>query len=168
MPERARILLVEDDDDLRRMLSVTLGRLAHVHTARDGEEALTWLRTSPAPDVIVSDVMMPRVGGIELARALKHDQRLSGIPLVLLSAATDPKTVVTGINAGARQYLTKPFKSADLESRVKKLLALRAGEKVAGAGAEPERTVASDVSLDELPFDLDIDVVPFDEMTSTG
>ncbi len=161
MTERARILVVEDDDALRRMLCASLSRIAPVATARDGAEALAWLAASEPPDLIVSDVMMPRVTGLDLARAVKGDARLRDVPLLFLSAVTSSKGVVDGINAGARQYVTKPFKSGDLEERVKRLLARRA------PAVQAEAIRSEEISLDELELALALDEMEGDEPSAT-
>jgi len=112
------ILVVEDDDALRRMLTIALGRLAQVIAVASASEALTHLTTQPPPAVIVTDVMMPGITGLELAKSVRKMPHLSHVPIVMLSAKSAPSDVVVGINAGARHYVTKPFRSSDLESKI--------------------------------------------------
>jgi len=121
---RPRILIVEDDQDLLRMMQRMLGAIADVVTATDGEQALSTLRTGPAPDLLITDWMMPKKDGLTLVKEMKQDERLKGIPVVILTAKTGPRDVIAGINSGARHYLTKPFKPDDLISKVKKVLHL--------------------------------------------
>jgi len=94
-------------------------------TAIDGQDALEKARSGPPPDVIVTDVMMPRMDGIALARQLKTEPRLAQVPVVMLTAKTGPRDVIAGINAGARFYVTKPFKTEELIAKVRKALGHR-------------------------------------------
>ncbi len=116
------VLVVEDDADLRRMLVKMLGATYTVYEATDGADALDMLGAILPPDLIVTDVMMPNVDGFMLIRRIKAHKALSRIPIVFLTAKTSAKDVVEGINAGARHYLTKPFKLADLSAKVTKIL----------------------------------------------
>jgi CheY-like chemotaxis protein len=120
-----KILVVEDDADLLVMMKTMLKSVGEVTLAKDGQEAYDLLRQGFRPDVIVTDVMMPRMDGITLAKTLKKDPSIGNIPLVMLTAKSGPLDMITGINAGARHYITKPFKAADLIDKVKKALAQR-------------------------------------------
>jgi CheY-like chemotaxis protein len=117
-----KILVVEDDGDLLIMIKTMLQSTGEVTLARDGQEALDLLKNGFKPDVIVTDLMMPRMDGLTLAKTLKGDANVGNIPLVMLTAKTGPMDMITGINAGARHYVTKPFKAADLIDKVKKAL----------------------------------------------
>jgi CheY-like chemotaxis protein len=121
---RPKILVVEDEEDVRAMVSRILGTFGEVTTARDGNEALTMLGAGPTPDVIVTDLMMPRMDGLSLAKELKKVPHLSRVPVVMLTARSRPGDMIEGINAGARSYVTKPFKADDLIAKVKKALGL--------------------------------------------
>ncbi|MFO0683815.1 MAG: response regulator [Sandaracinus sp.] len=116
------ILVVEDDDDLRRMLVTTLAKLGTVVPARSAAEAATFLSSRPPPAVVLTDIMMPGASGLELLRKLRTEARYHGVPVVVLSAKTDPHSIVDGINAGARHYVTKPFKTVDLVTKIERLL----------------------------------------------
>ncbi|HHH31137.1 MAG TPA: response regulator [Polyangiaceae bacterium] len=125
MSSRPRILVAEDDPDLLRMLDHIMRAVGEVTTAVDGQNALELAQANP-PDLIVTDVMMPRMDGFALAKELKRDPRLANIPVVILTAKTGPRDVISGINAGARFYVTKPFKTDDLIAKVKKALGSKA------------------------------------------
>jgi len=121
---RPRIIVAEDDPDLLRMLEHVLRAIGDVETAVDGREALEKAQAHK-PDVIVTDLMMPRMDGLALAKELKSDPALAGVPVVMLTAKTQPRDVIAGINAGARYYVTKPFKTDELVAKVRKALAAR-------------------------------------------
>jgi len=120
---RPKILVVEDEADLRRMLTQMLAIVGDVSSAVDGLEAYERLTGGFVPDVIVTDLMMPRMDGLTLATKLKNHPTLSRVPVVMLTAKTGAKDVIAGINAGARHYVTKPFKTDDLVGKVRKALA---------------------------------------------
>jgi adenylate cyclase len=121
-----RILVVDDNETNRDILVTRL----NVHgyellQAADGEEALTAVRQH-LPDLILLDVMMPKLDGIEVTRRLKGDPSLSFLPIILVTAKADTKDVVTGLDAGADDYLTKPVDQTALVARVKSVLRIKA------------------------------------------
>lgn len=122
---RPKILVVEDDSDLLYMLKTMLASVGEVWMARDGQEALDVLAGGATPDVIVTDLMMPRVDGLTLAQALRDDERLAGVPLIMLSAKGAPQDMASGLSAGARHYVTKPFKAAELIDKVRRSIGRR-------------------------------------------
>ena len=118
----ATVLVVDDDPVILRLLEVNFDMEGYtVLTAADGAAALEVARERH-PDVVVSDVMMPRMNGIELVQALRADDRTSGIPILLLSAKAQNADVKAGLDAGADDYLTKPFEPLELVERVAALL----------------------------------------------
>jgi DNA-binding response OmpR family regulator len=119
------LVVVDDDPSIRAMLLHTLGKTYTIYEARDGQEAKDILEAIPAPDGIVCDVMMPRLDGVELAKALRKDKALQRVPILFLTAKDGAMDVIAGINAGARHYVTKPFKIADVVAKV----ALMTGKK---------------------------------------
>ncbi|MAQ16009.1 MAG: response regulator [Sandaracinus sp.] len=119
------VLVAEDDDAIRRLIELTIRPFATVHGAGNGAEALAWLRSNPAPDLLVTDIMMPGLDGLTLAKLVKRDPKLQRMPIIFLTAKSRPMDVVNGINAGARHYLTKPFDRNELLSKVKDILGIR-------------------------------------------
>ena len=117
-----RILAVEDDVDVLSLLSRLLSSVGNVQIARDGLEAWQTLEQGFVPDLIVTDVMMPRMDGTTLVQKLKADPRFTKIPVIMLTAKSSPRDVIAGINTGARHYVTKPFSADDLLGKVKKAL----------------------------------------------
>jgi|HubBroStandDraft_5_1064220.scaffolds.fasta_scaffold197142_2 DNA-binding response OmpR family regulator len=117
--DQAPVLLVVDDDPaIRMMLIHALGKTYTIYEAHDGQQAREILDAIPAPDGIVCDVMMPRLDGVELAKILRKDKILQRVPILFLTAKGGAMDVVAGINAGARHYVTKPFKIADVLAKV--------------------------------------------------
>ena len=121
MPD-ATVLVVDDDPIIQRLLQMNFEMEGYtVVTASDGVEGLERARDS-SPDLIVLDVMMPRMNGLEVTAALKADDALAGIPILLLSAKAQESDVQAGIQAGAEGYMTKPFEPIELLQRVAELL----------------------------------------------
>ena len=119
----ATVLLVEDDPVILKLLEVNFELEGYgVLVAHDGAEGIELARSS-APDLIISDIMMPNVSGIELVQALKSDDATAGIPIILLSAKAQTSDIRAGMEAGADDYVTKPFEPLELVEHVQALLA---------------------------------------------
>jgi signal transduction histidine kinase len=117
------VLVVDDNADLRLYMSDLLSAHYRVLTANDGCEALDRIRVA-APDLVVSDVMMPRMTGIELVQAIRSDPATVAIPIILLSARAGEEASAEGLDAGSDDYLTKPFTAHELRVRVRSHLQL--------------------------------------------
>jgi DNA-binding response OmpR family regulator len=116
------VLIVEDDPVILRLLEVNFELEGFtVVLAHDGVEGVEAAR-SQRPDVLISDIMMPNMSGIELVQALKSDEATSSIPIILLSAKAQTGDLKSGMDAGADDYVTKPFEPLDLVDRVNALL----------------------------------------------
>ncbi len=119
----AKVLLVEDDPVILRLLEVNFELEGYdVVLAHDGAEGIALAREE-RPDLVISDIMMPNVSGIELVQALKGDEATAAIPVILLSAKAQSADVKAGLEAGADDYVTKPFEPLELVDRVQALLA---------------------------------------------
>lgn len=119
-----KLLLVEDNHELRVFIYNNLVDSYNVAEAVDGIEALEMIRTSP-PDIIVTDLVMPRMDGIELTNTIRADFETSHIPIVMLTAVTDTDTRTRAMRYGADGYITKPFSMELLQARIENLLRLR-------------------------------------------
>jgi DNA-binding response OmpR family regulator len=118
----ATVLVVDDDPVILKLLEVNFQMEGfEVLTAADGEAGMSVARAR-RPDVIVSDIMMPKVNGLELVKQLKADPDTEGIPIILLSAKAQSSDVRQGMEAGADDYVTKPFEPLELVDRVHRLI----------------------------------------------
>jgi signal transduction histidine kinase/ligand-binding sensor domain-containing protein/DNA-binding response OmpR family regulator len=118
------LLLVEDNEDFRFYLKDNLQLQYRVVEAKNGREGFD-RASSMIPDLVVSDIMMPEMNGIELCRKLKTDPRTSHIPVLLLTARTAEEQKIEGFDSGANDYVTKPFNFEILQSRIRNLIAQR-------------------------------------------
>ena len=118
------VLIVEDNDDLRHFLQQTLQSEYNIIMASDGEEAWGVVKES-LPDLIVTDVMMPRMDGFELCKLVKSTYETSHIPVIILTSLSDKTEQLLGFGLGADAYLTKPFDTSLLKQRVKSIITNR-------------------------------------------
>lgn len=122
--ESAVVLIVEDNDDVRNYLRMNLSATYNIIEASNGVEGLEKAR-EVVPDLIISDIMMPGMNGLELCKKLKTDEKTSHIPVVLLTARQSDQSQMEGYETGADAYITKPFSSTLLLVRIKNLLESR-------------------------------------------
>lgn len=115
------VLIVEDNEEFVSYMTRIIGQKYHIHTAENGEEALKLLEDLK-PDIIISDIMMPVMDGIELCKRIKKDIRLSHIPVILLTARTDTDTKIAGLENGADVYIEKPVSVNYLYAQMVSLL----------------------------------------------
>ncbi|HEY9907504.1 MAG TPA: GAF domain-containing protein, partial [Thermosynechococcaceae cyanobacterium] len=128
-PAAARILIVDDNPDLRTYVSGILRAQGYqVWTARNGSEGFQAAQTH-RPQLIITDLMMPLVSGLDLIRMIREQPDLKGTPIVLLTAKADEDTRIEGVEKGADGYLSKPFSDRELLAEVHNLLALKANEQ---------------------------------------
>ena len=123
--EQPLVLAADDDEDILDLVAFRLERSGYtVLVARDGEEALK-LAAKELPDLAVLDVMMPKVDGFEVTRRLRADEATSRMPIILLTARSQDADVQQGFEAGADDYLRKPFSPDELRARVQAILGRR-------------------------------------------
>ncbi len=134
-PSRARLVVVEDEQDLQDLMRYHLEREGYaVTSALSGDRALKIIRAEP-PDLIVLDLMLPGMDGLEVCRALKADAATAGIPIVMVTAKSEEADIVTGLELGADDYVAKPFSPRVLLARVRAVLRRRSA---GGDAAEPD------------------------------
>ncbi|MFA4992390.1 MAG: response regulator [Candidatus Omnitrophota bacterium] len=125
---KAKILIVEDEKDIIKMLEYNLKKEGFkVLDARDGEDALD-LALRQCPDLILLDLMLPGIDGLEVCKTLKKDTKTASIPIIMLTAKSQESDKVVGLELGADDYVTKPFSPRELIARIKAVLR-RATEK---------------------------------------
>lgn len=118
----SNILVVEDEDDIRELISYNLEREGFaVGGAVSGEKALEYLGKRPV-DLVVLDLMLPEMDGLEVCRRIRNDASLQKLPVLIVTAKAEETEVVVGLELGADDYLCKPFKIRELVARVKALL----------------------------------------------
>jgi len=119
---RENILAVDDEEDILELLRFNLSREGYqVSCAESGEEALRIARTKPI-DLMVLDLMLPGLDGLDVARKIKNDPKIKHIPIIMLTAKGEEADVVTGLELGASDYVTKPFSPRILIARIKAAL----------------------------------------------
>ncbi|MBU0551057.1 response regulator [Myxococcota bacterium] len=120
--DKKKILLIEDEKHVQTMVSRFLIKNGYeVEIAVDGLRALRSI-DERHPDLIISDVLMPNVDGLSLLKALRGHPETRNIPVIFLTAKSDPLSMIEGINAGAKFYITKPFKIEDVLVKIQKVL----------------------------------------------
>lgn len=118
----ARIVVADDDDDIRELVEFKLTTLGHeVVACADGAAALAACRDT-LPDLVILDVTMPGMSGLEAVAAIRADEALAELPVVMLTARAQDGDIDAGITSGATDYVTKPFSPRELAARVEELL----------------------------------------------
>lgn len=144
---RAVILVIEDDPDIRELLVYALGKEGYqTEQAASGEAGLK-LAKQAKPDLIILDIMLPGIDGLEVLRKLKHEPGLRPIPVLIASARGEEADVVSGLELGADDYVTKPFSPRVLVARVRTSLR-RASEAAVPQTDEPPVLAIDDFVLD--------------------
>jgi len=142
----SKILLVEDDPDIRRLVAYKLTRGGFtVIEAADGVEALGEARREP-PDLIILDVRMPRMSGLDVCRELRAGAGTAQVPIIILSARTSDVDKIAGLQFGADDYVTKPFNPVELVARVQSVL--RRSARKADAPPVQNRVEVADLVID--------------------
>ncbi len=119
---KARVLIVTDDPDVTRLLAQILSAEVDLSHAVDGAHTLEVLARGPLPDLILSDLVMPRMDGLALLAAMHAEPRYARIPVLVLTEKITPGEAIAGLNAGARCYATKPLDPDDLLQKVKRCI----------------------------------------------
>ena len=121
-PDAPLILVADDDEDIRDLVAVTLSRQGYrVISASTGDEALK-LALEQTPSLAILDLVMPGLYGYSVMRRLKENDATRELPVIVLTARTDPKDVARGLEVGATDYIEKPFRTDDLVARVQAAL----------------------------------------------
>jgi two-component system phosphate regulon response regulator PhoB len=126
---RERILVVDDEEDLLELVDYNLSKEGYrVTTVATGEEAVARARAD-VPDLIVLDLLLPSIDGLDVCKLLRNDARTRNVPIIMLTAKAEEADVVTGLEVGADDYLTKPFSPRVLLARIKAVLRRRKAQQ---------------------------------------
>ncbi|MBZ0292351.1 MAG: response regulator [Anaerolineae bacterium] len=116
---RRRVLVIDDDQELQELVQVLLSSIGvETVSAMSAAEGAEILRTPPLPDLVVLDLMLPDVSGLELLRQMRQVEAFDSLPVIILSALADPEQIRDGLKIGADRYITKPYISSNLTSVV--------------------------------------------------
>ncbi|MBN1827022.1 MAG: response regulator transcription factor [Candidatus Eisenbacteria bacterium] len=150
-PKKPHVVVIEDEPDIVEVIAYNLSREGFiVSPVLNGEEGLRKVRKE-APDLVLLDLMLPGIDGVEICKKLKSDPGTRGIPVIMVTAKGDESDVVLGLGVGADDYLTKPFSPKELVARVKAVL--RRGPVKEGVSGETRirvRNVVIDVGRHEI------------------
>ncbi len=148
MDTNKKLLLIEDDEHILELLKYNLEtRHYDILIARDGEEGIRMARAEK-PDLIILDLMLPRVDGLDVCRVIRRDEQVADTPIIMLTAKGSELDKITGLELGADDYITKPFSIRELMTRIK--VVLRRYEKTAVTSVEEKK-----LQIDRLVMDLD-------------
>jgi PAS domain S-box-containing protein len=163
---KARVLIADDNADMRDYLRRILATEHDVEVVSNGAEALNLMEHAPLPDLVLTDVMMPLIDGFELLRRLRNNERTRTLPIIMLSARAGEEARVEGLQAGADDYLVKPFTARELSAKVRSLIAMarsrRAAELTIRAAQEHLRLALEASSLGTWDLDPDTQVLKSD------
>ncbi len=143
----AKVLIVDDNPHVLRLLNITLSKAEEgyeIIQATNGEEAFE-IANNEMPDIIISDVMMPKMDGIELCWMIRENSKLPLVPFIFLTSFEDQETAIRGFRAGADDYLTKPINRKKLLARTKELLSRQSSLKQIEHNAEERKGFSGDL-----------------------
>lgn len=117
------IVIVDDDEDIRELLTFSLRNEGYgVTDFENGRECWEFLSAEPPPDLVILDVMMPAMGGFEVLKKIRQDDRLAEIPVIILTSRDREEDVVEGFESGADYYMSKPFSPRELVARIQRVI----------------------------------------------
>jgi two-component system alkaline phosphatase synthesis response regulator PhoP len=151
------ILIVDDEEDVLELVRYNLDRSGYqTETAASGEEALSKARKK-SPDLIILDLMLPGIDGLEVCKKLKADVKTEHIPIVMLTAKGDETDIVTGLELGAEDYITKPFSPKVMIARVRRIL-----HRAVSSQLEKPTITKRDISIDPSRREVHVKGKPVD------
>jgi two-component system phosphate regulon response regulator PhoB len=147
-----RILAVDDETPILELLRYNLEKEGfRITTCASGEEAIRILRADELPDIVLLDLMLPGMSGLDVCRKMKENPVTAGIPVIMLTARTEDTDVVLGLELGAEDYITKPFSPRVLMARVRTVLRRKARKPVMPEG---ERTSIHNIEIDPVRHEV--------------
>nr|WP_184744445.1 response regulator transcription factor [Spirochaeta isovalerica] len=149
-----KILIVEDDDDIRELVAFNLEMSGFSVTKSEKGERVVELALIENPDLILLDVMLPGIDGFEVCRRVKKNQNLKDIPVIMLTARTDDEDIINGLETGADDYITKPFRPKILLAKVKTALRRNAVSK---GETDSQEVLIHGISIDSNRYEVKLD-----------
>ncbi len=160
------ILVVEDEDDLNDMLSLRLTKDGHrVESVSTGEDAMTYLKTN-TPDLILLDLMLPGMDGLEVCRVVRQTEKTAATPVIMLTARGEEEDIVRGLELGADDYITKPFSHRVLQARIHAVMRRLGNDDEVAAEQDPNRLSFGPVLVQLDRHDVRVNGEPV-ELTAT-
>lgn len=155
------VLIVEDDEDIQQLVGYNLIKAGfQVEYADSGEEALDKIK-KPYPDLILLDIMLPGLDGMEICKVLRSDNQTAEIPIIMLTAKGEESDIISGFEFGADDYITKPFSPKILLSRVKALLRRKVTEEAAPAISERGEVIKTEnITINPGMYEVTVDGQP--------
>lgn len=151
-----RILVIEDEPEIREVISYNLSKAGYrVIAVATGEEGLKSVQSQP-PDLVVLDLMLPGIYGLDVCRQISSDVRTSGIPIIIVTARTEESDVITGLEVGADDYVTKPFSPRILVARIR----ARLREKTEEPDKFKKKISLKRISMDRGRHSVEVDGTP--------
>ncbi len=158
---KATILVIEDDPDILELVSYNLGKEGYtVIGATNGEQGVALLGTAN-PDLIVLDIMLPGMDGLDVLRTLKRDGKTSGIPVIMTTAKSEDTDIVSGLELGADDYVTKPFSPRVLVARIRAVLR-RSADPLPDRSSKAEPVAIGGIELDAARHEVRCGGAPVD------
>jgi len=159
------ILVVDDEEDIQELLTLNLTREGYDVVATETGEGAVELAKTRLPALVILDLMLPGIGGLDVCKILKHDDKTRRIPVIMLTAKSEESDIVTGLELGADDYITKPFSSKVLVARVRRILAkstehdpngeaIKVYDLVIDPGRHEVRLKGQSLSLTRSEFDI--------------
>jgi two-component system alkaline phosphatase synthesis response regulator PhoP len=154
---KANILIIEDEKDIVKMIEYNFKKEGFKTSfARDGESGIALARKE-IPDLVLLDLMLPKMDGLEVCKALKSEKRTAGIPIVMVTAKSQEADKVLGLELGADDYVTKPFSPRELIARIRAVL-----RRVKDSGKTPEITKIGELVVDFAKINVFVKEKPID------
>ena len=145
---KQRVLIVDDDEEIRKYIREEFASDYHVTERKNGKEALSFILNNKAPDLVISDIMMPEMDGISLCRKIKNNISINNIPVILLTAKSNEEDQLEGIGIGADAYMMKPFNIKILKTTIQNILKNRSILKNNYSGAQQQKDKINGISID--------------------
>jgi two-component system phosphate regulon response regulator PhoB len=158
--QKKKILIVEDDEDIQQLVGFNLIKAGfHIEYADSGEQALGKVKEQH-PDLMLLDIMLPDMDGVELCRVLRSDNQTAEIPIIMLTAMGEETDIVAGLETGADDYVTKPFSPRVLVSRIKAVLRRKVKDQAPVSTGRESVINISNIVIDSGRHEVTIDSQP--------